>query len=76
MRIRWRGLELPSRVTVDRDSLRNNYGKFVIEPFERLASGDRGQQPASHPVVEPRGSAITKVKIRDVQHEFTTDSRA
>ena len=35
MRIRWRNLELPSRVVVERDSLTETFGKFVVEPFER-----------------------------------------
>ena len=35
MRIRWRGLELPSRVTTDRSTLSSTYGIFVAEPFER-----------------------------------------
>ncbi|MDR2707111.1 MAG: DNA-directed RNA polymerase subunit alpha, partial [Planctomycetaceae bacterium] len=35
MRIRWRGLELPSKVTCDPDSLTETYGKFIAEPFER-----------------------------------------
>ncbi|MFN6049468.1 MAG: DNA-directed RNA polymerase subunit alpha, partial [Planctomycetia bacterium] len=34
MRIRWRGLELPSRVSADRSSLSDTYGKFYGEPFE------------------------------------------
>jgi len=35
MRIRWRGLELPTNV--ERDTLVSNgkYGRFYIEPFER-----------------------------------------
>ena len=35
MRIKWRGLELPSRVQADRASLTDTYGKFHAEPFER-----------------------------------------
>ncbi len=35
MRIRWRGLELPSRVASDRSTLTDTYGKFYAEPFER-----------------------------------------
>ncbi len=36
MRIRWRGLELPSKVACDYASLTGTYGKFVAEPFEQL----------------------------------------
>ena len=35
MRIRWRGLELPSRVVPDQETLTDTYGLFVAEPFER-----------------------------------------
>jgi hypothetical protein len=35
MRIRWRGLELPSRVVRDQRSPTDQYGKFHAEPFER-----------------------------------------
>lgn len=72
MRIRWRGLELPSRVTVDRDSLTNKYGKFVIEPFERGFGATVGNSLRRILLSSLEGSSITKVKIRDVQHEFTT----
>ena len=34
MRIKWRNLELPSRVAAER-GLTDTYGKFVAEPFER-----------------------------------------
>ena len=45
MRIRWRGLELPSRVGSDRATLTDTYGKFTAEPFDvlclqRWSSGD------------------------------------
>ena len=33
MRIRWRNLELPNKVTVDRDSFTEIYGSFSVEPF-------------------------------------------
>ena len=35
MRVKWRGLELPNRLTSDRDTLTDTYGKFYAEPFER-----------------------------------------
>ena len=35
MRIRWRGLELPSKVTSDTKFRGDTFGRFVIEPFER-----------------------------------------
>src|SRR5678810_290726 len=35
MRVRWRGLELPSRVQRDEQVSTDTYGKFTAEPFER-----------------------------------------
>src|SRR6266567_3817400 len=35
MRVRWRGLELPSRVQRDEHVSTDTYGKFTAEPFER-----------------------------------------
>ena len=35
MHIRWRGMELPNALEVDRDTLTETYGKFSAEPFER-----------------------------------------
>ncbi len=35
MRMRWRGLELPTKVEIDNSIVSNTYGKFVVEPFER-----------------------------------------
>lgn len=35
MRIRWRGLELPSQVIVERESLTATHGKFTVEPFRQ-----------------------------------------
>ena len=60
MRIRWRGLELPSLVMPERSTLSATYGKFVAEPFERGFRRDRRQQPAPHPAFQPgrqRGDA-------------------
>ena len=48
MRIRWRGLELPSRVVRDEQVSTETYGKFTAEPFERGFGTTVGQQPAAH----------------------------
>lgn len=72
MRIRWRGLELPSRVTVDRDSRTATYGKFTAEPFERGFGSTVGNSLRRILLSSLEGSAITRAKIQGVQHEFTT----
>ena len=35
MRIRWRGLELPSKVIADQATLTDTFGRFHVEPFEQ-----------------------------------------
>lgn len=72
MRIRWRGLELPSRVAPERDSLTNTYGKFVVEPFERGFGATIGNSLRRILLSSLEGSSITRVKLQGVQHEFTT----
>lgn len=72
MRIRWRGLELPSLVTCDRQSLTSSYGKFVAEPFERGFGVTIGNSLRRILLSSLEGSAITQIKLHGAQHEFTT----
>ena len=72
MRIRWRGLELPSLVTCEQESLTSTYGKFVAEPFERGFGVTVGNSLRRILLSSLEGSAITQVKILKAQHEFTT----
>jgi DNA-directed RNA polymerase subunit alpha len=72
MRIRWRGLELPSRVQSDRSTLTDTYGKFVAEPFERGFGTTVGNSLRRVLLSSLEGSAVTRVKIQGVQHEVTT----
>jgi DNA-directed RNA polymerase subunit alpha len=72
MRIRWRGLELPSRVTCDHSTLTDTYGKFVAEPFELGFGTTVGNSLRRVLLSSLEGSAVTRVKIQGVQHEITT----
>ena len=72
MRIRWRGLELPSRVVPDQETLTDTYGLFVAEPFERGFGTTIGNSLRRILLSSLEGSAITEARIRGVQHEFTT----
>lgn len=72
MRVRWRGLELPSRVHTDRSNLTDTYGKFFAEPFERGFGMTIGNSLRRILLSSLEGSAITRVKIHDVQHEIST----
>lgn len=72
MRVRWRGLELPSRVIADRATLTDTYGKFHCEPFERGFGMTIGNSLRRILLSSLEGSAVTRVKIQGVQHEITT----
>src|SRR5262249_11856044 len=72
MRIRWRGLELPSRVICDRSTLTDTYGKFMAEPFERGFGITVGNSLRRILLSSLEGSSVTRVKIQGVQHEITT----
>jgi len=70
MRIRWRGLELPSKVISDRSTLSDTYGKFMVEPFERGFGATVGNSLRRILLSSLEGSAVTRVKIQGVQHEI------
>jgi len=72
MHVRWRGLELPSRVTVDRSSLTPTFGRFIAEPFERGFGTTVGNGLRRILLSSLEGAAITDVKIAGVTHEFTS----
>lgn len=72
MRIRWRGLELPSQVVCDRATLTPTYGKFIAEPFERGFGVTIGNSLRRIMLSSLEGSAVTRVKLQGAQHEFTT----
>src|ERR671917_1233651 len=72
MRIRWRGLELPSRVVPVREKLTDSYGEFHVEPFERGFGHTVGNSLRRILLSSLEGSAVTRIKIQGVQHEFST----
>lgn len=72
MHIRWRGLELPSLVECDGATLTSTYGKFTAEPFERGFGNTVGNSLRRILLSSLEGSAITQIKIRGAQHEFST----
>ncbi len=72
MRIRWRGLELPSRVVPDPDLNSSTYGKFTIEPFERGFGTTVGNSLRRILLSSLEGAAVTAVKIKGADHEFTS----
>lgn len=72
MRIRWRGLELPSRVVPDARLNNGNYGKFVIEPFERGFGTTIGNSLRRILLSSLEGAAVTAIKVKGASHEFSS----
>lgn len=70
MRIRWRGLELPTRVIRDDAVSTDTYGRFIIEPFERGFGTTVGNSLRRILLSSIEGSAITHVRIAGADHEF------
>src|SRR5437762_7764538 len=72
MRIRWRGLELPSRVLRDQQVSTDTYGKFSAEPFERGFGTTVGNSLRRILLSSLEGAAVTQVKIKGADHEFSS----
>lgn len=72
MHIRWRGLELPSVVNCEKETLSHTYGKFYAEPFERGFGVTIGNSLRRVLLSSLEGSAVTQIKVRGAQHEFST----
>jgi DNA-directed RNA polymerase subunit alpha len=71
MRVRWRGLELPSQVVEDKKFSTEDYGRFVVEPFERGFGNTIGNSLRRVLLSSLEGAAVTAVKIKGVEHEFS-----
>lgn len=72
MRIRWRGLELPSRVSNDPKFKSETFGRFVVEPFERGFGTTIGNSLRRILLSSLEGAAVTSIKIKGATHEFTS----
>ncbi len=72
MRIRWRGLELPSRVVRDQQVSTEQYGRFHAEPFERGFGTTVGNSLRRILLSSLEGAAVTHVRIKGADHEFSS----
>jgi DNA-directed RNA polymerase subunit alpha len=68
----WRDMIKPKALEVEEKTLTSTYGRFVGEPFERGFGTTLGTSLRRVLLSSLSGAAITKVKIRDVLHEFST----
>ncbi len=71
IRVKWRELELPTRVVLERETATSEYGKFMIEPFEKGFGTTVGNSLRRCLLSSLEGTAVTHVQIKGVKHEFT-----
>jgi DNA-directed RNA polymerase subunit alpha len=69
MRIRWRNLELPTRVVAEEAG--ETYGRFAAEPFERGFGTTVGNGLRRVLLSSIEGAAVVAAKFKGIRHEFT-----
>jgi DNA-directed RNA polymerase subunit alpha len=72
MRMRWRGLELPSRVVRDEQVSTDTYAKFTAEPFERGFGTTVGNSLRRILLSSLEGAAVTHIRLKGAEHEFSS----
>lgn len=72
MRIRWRGLELPSRVVRDQQVSTDTYARFTAEPFERGFGTTVGNSLRRILLSSLEGAAVTHIRLKGAEHEFSS----
>lgn len=66
-----KGYQRPRRIEFNEETMRENYGQFVGQPFERGFGITIGNALRRTLLSSVEGAAITAVKIEGVLHEFT-----
>jgi DNA-directed RNA polymerase subunit alpha len=68
----WRDLIKPKAFEVDRDTLREDYGRFMVRPLERGYGVTLGNSLRRILLSSMMGSAVSAAKFEGVLHEFST----
>ena len=68
----WRDLIKPKGFEVDRDTLRDDYGRFTVRPLERGYGVTLGNSLRRVLLSSMMGSAVSAVRFDGVLHEFST----
>ncbi len=72
MRVRWRGFELPTRISVEEETRTDTYAKFITEPFQRGFGTTVGNGLRRVLLSSLEGAAVTHVKFDGIEHEYAT----
>lgn len=68
----WKDLISPSGLEIERETLTPTYGKFTLKPLERGFGITLGNSLRRVLLSTLQGAAITSIKIKGVEHEFST----
>ena len=69
--MKFEGLQMPRLIDIDKDSLSETYGKFVLQPLERGFGTTLGHALRRVLLSAIQGVAIKQISIEEVQHEFS-----
>ncbi|HKO05410.1 MAG TPA: hypothetical protein VJW51_11705, partial [Candidatus Acidoferrales bacterium] len=67
----WKGFQKPKRLAAELETLKDTFGKFSAQPFERGWGSTVGNAIRRALLSSIEGAAITAVKIEGVLHEFS-----
>lgn len=65
------GLQMPRMVEIEKDTLTDTFGRFILEPLERGFGVTVGHALRRVLVSAVQGAAIKRINIEGVQHEFS-----
>jgi DNA-directed RNA polymerase subunit alpha len=68
----WTGFQRPKRLEVDLDTLTDQYGTFIAQPFERGFAVTVGHALRRVLLSSVEGAAVTALKVEGVLHEFSS----
>ncbi|HTQ86219.1 MAG TPA: DNA-directed RNA polymerase subunit alpha [Candidatus Solibacter sp.] len=67
----WKGFQKPKRLAAELETLKDTFGEFSAQPFERGWGSTVGNAIRRALLSSIEGAAITAVKIEGVLHEFS-----
>lgn len=68
----WKDLIQPSGMEIEKETFTHTYGKFSLKPLERGFGITLGNSLRRVLLSSLQGAAITSIKIKGVEHEFST----
>jgi DNA-directed RNA polymerase subunit alpha len=70
--MKWKNLQMPKKIEIDKGVSNEHYGRFAIEPLERGFGITIGNALRRVLLSSLQGAAVSSVRIDGVLHEFST----